>query len=208
MKDGRHINITSAEKDYLNLIKRQLGLRNKIGLKLNGAGKVGYQLQLGNVRLWRQLQNLGLSPRKSLIMSSLRIPDSFFPDFLRGVIDGDGCIRRWNHPQNGNEQWCLVIYSSAPLFTKWLYEKIEQLFKVRGVIITQTAELPRHPMYRIKLGKLAARRILGICYKKESLSLKRKYLLAEQCVASYVGWTRSLTVKNIARVEEWHTRET
>lgn len=194
LSDGRHISITSAEKAYLQLIAQRFSLRNKICSKLNGGGQTAYHLQLGNVKLWRVLYKIGLMPRKSLILGPLDIPQLFFPDFIRGVIDGDGNIHRWIHPQNGHEQWELRIYSSALLFTDWLYQRISDRFRVTGCKMTTNHVLPRHTAYRIKFGKMAAKKILGACYYQGALVLPRKQLLADQCVASYSGWTRSLTV--------------
>ena len=35
------------------------------------------------------LVSLGLTPRKSLTLGALAVPDELFPDFFRGCIDGD-----------------------------------------------------------------------------------------------------------------------
>jgi hypothetical protein len=194
LKDGRHISITAADSNYLQLIANRFHLPNKVTPKLNGAGQVGYHLQLGNARLWRTLFGLGLTPKKSLTMGPLKVPSLFFNDFLRGVIDGDGNIRRWIHPQNGREQWELRIYSSALLFTDWLYAEINRNFGVTGCKMTTHHVLPKHTAYRIKYGKMAGRVILAKCYERGTLALPRKRQQAEQWLASQFGWTRSLTI--------------
>jgi len=51
-----------------------------------------YCLRIGNILIYQDLINLGLCPRKSLIMELPKIPDRFFSYFLRGYFDGDGCL--------------------------------------------------------------------------------------------------------------------
>lgn len=194
--DGRHLNITSKDIDHLQKVKEALRLTVKIGRKGRGgnpAKKYGV-LQFGSVVFYRQLQKIGLTPNKSLSLGALKIPKKYFKDYLRGVIDGDGNIYRWLHPQNGNEQWMLRVYTAAPKHSVWLLSEIEQRFKVKGVIVPSSSKPPRNPIYVIKFGKMAARVILNRCYYAESLSLTRKRLLAEECGASYDGWSKSLTI--------------
>lgn len=194
--DGRHINITSKDVPHLRKIKRALLLSSKIGFKARGGSmeKIYGVLQFSDVRFYRYLLNIGLQPRKSLILDSLQIPNQYFRDFLRGLIDGDGTVRTWDHSSNGNEQWELRIFSAAPKFIGWLHRKIEDHFGVKGALIPQTESARRNTMYNLKFGKMAARKILAACYYEKALALARKQRLAKQCVESYVGWTRSLTV--------------
>jgi hypothetical protein len=151
-------------------------------------------LQIGDVNFFRYLLSLGLTPRKSLTLQPLPVPSDYFGDFLRGVIDGDGNIHGWVHPSNHHEQWEIRIYSASSQFVTWLKASVEEMFQVRGSLITSSAT-HRNPMYIIKFGKMAAREILGKIYYEDALALERKELLAKACVKSYLGWKRSLTVK-------------
>lgn len=72
---------------------------------------------------------------------------------------------------------------------------IEDYFQVTGAFMTQKTKLSRNPVFIIKFGKMAARRILSECYYQEATALYRKARLAQQCIRSYPGWTSSLTVK-------------
>jgi hypothetical protein len=119
----------------------------------------------------------------------LKIPYKWFPDFLRGVIDGDGCIRKWVHSSNGVEQWSLRIYSAAPIFIRWLETMIERYFLAQGQIHMNNGRTSV-----LKYGKLAAKQILINCYYEGCLSLNRKAMLAEMCGKSDVSWNKSRTV--------------
>jgi len=110
--DGRHLDITAKEREFLDTGRDTLGLSNRIGVKSRGKINQTYRIQFGSVVFYDFLLSLGLVPSKSLRLGSLDVPDEYFPDFLRGQIDGDGNIRRWLHPTNGREQWVLRIYSA------------------------------------------------------------------------------------------------
>src|SRR6185436_18193595 len=90
--DGRHIFIVSKDIDYLLSVKAALGLKTKIGRKVGGySGEKKYGvIQIGDVNFYRYLLSVGLIPKKSLTLGKLNIPNEYFNDFLRGVIDGDG----------------------------------------------------------------------------------------------------------------------
>ena len=182
--DGRHVNITSADRSYLATVREVLGLRNAIGKKHNGPRtSVSYHLQIGSRNLVRFLTTVGLTPRKSLTMGPLDVPDEAFCDFLRGVIDGDGSIRTWVHPGNGIRQWALKIVTASPRFSLWLRSRIEGRFGVRGAVHLR-ANRNRVPMYEVKFGKLAMKVILQACYYRGATALARKRELADECLRS------------------------
>ncbi len=190
--DGRHINITSKDVEHLEIVKKALGINNKITMKTRGhhIEKIYGFLQFGDVAFYKYLMTIGLMPKKSLILSSIKVPRQHFNHFLRGVIDGDGNIHRWIHPQNKGEQWELRIYSASPLFINWLYSETCKIFNVRGIIVTNKTRA----MYVVKFGKMAARVVLKGCYTNGYIALERKYILAKSCISSYKGWSRSVTI--------------
>lgn len=184
-KDARHISLVSKDRDLLVDIRDALNLENKIGLKSRGGKsdkKIYSVLQIGDKRFYNFLLSIGLIPRKSLILGSLEIPNRYFADFLRGVIDGDGNINTWIHPSNGNRQWALRIFSAASDFTCWLKTRIEDKFSVRGKIHESKGSDRENSIFSLKFGKLAAKVILKKCYYKHCLALERKFEKARQCL--------------------------
>ncbi len=188
--DERHIDITSKHRDFLETVKRMLGLENKIAIKHSGSSaREYYHIQFANKNFYEFLLSIGLTPRKSLTLGELKIPTEWFSDFIRGVIDGDGCIRKWIHPSNKREQWSLRIYSASSVFIHWLKQTIEENFFAKGRIHGNGKGT-----FVLKYGKLSAQRILGICYYDKCLSLDRKARLAEVCNTSNTGWSKSKTL--------------
>ena len=197
-RDGRHIDITSANEKHLSDIRRALNLSCRVTSK----GKGAYHIQIGSSDLYRKLQEIGLTPRKSLTLGALAVPDAEFSEFFRGVIDGDGGIRHWRHPSNGREQWTLRISSASRPFVAWLEKTVERLWCVHGRVHEEQRGR-FHPLYKLKYGKLAGRVILGKCYYPGALSLERKRVLAEQCLTVPVGWSKSATVPDASSWNQW-----
>lgn len=187
--DGRHIDITSSDYKFLLKIKNSLRLRNKVGVKYGSKRKKAFRIQIANKNFYDFLLSIGLTQSKSLNLDTIKVPNQFFIDFLRGVIDGDGCIRRWIHPSNNREQWSLRIYSGSGIFIEWLKDTIASLLKIQGKIYRETAT-----EWILKYGKMAARIIVQKCYYDGSFALERKRNLAKECIRSYRGWKKSKTV--------------
>jgi hypothetical protein len=189
--DGRHIDITTSERTFLEELKNRLKLVCKIGIKNKGMKNQAYRFQISNKSFYEFLLSIGLTPSKSLTIKELAVPDEYFGDFLRGLIDGDGCIRSWIHPTNKREQWSLRIYSGSIKFLGWLGQMIETILEARGKIYRYNKQ---GSCYVLKFGKMAARHIVQQCYYPGSFGLERKNLLAEECINSNIGWNRSKTI--------------
>lgn len=194
--DRRHINITAKDRDFLEKLKNALGLTNKVGIKNRGEINESHFIEFSNRNLYEFLLSIGLTPCKSLTQDEVIVPDDFFHDFLRGIIDGDGCIRNWIHPDNKREQWSLRVYSPSIFFVEWLCKEIQYLFKAKGRIHKYAKKRPLVDMFTLKYGKMAAKAILNKCYYSGALSLERKARLAQACCLSFVGWKQSKTVLN------------
>jgi len=89
---GRHISMSSAERVVLETFLRCVGRAAKIGEVKGGYGDHGLRVQIGDVGLYRWLESIGLTPRKSLTIGSIKIPDALLPHLLRGLVDGDWSI--------------------------------------------------------------------------------------------------------------------
>ena len=98
-KDGRHIDLTSKDKDQIISFKNCLGLRTKVSVKYSGNGNAAYHTQFGDVIFYQFLLGIGLSPAKSKTVAAVSVPDRYFFHFLRGYFDGDGCSYSYYDPK-------------------------------------------------------------------------------------------------------------
>ena len=196
--------VTAKDRKFLEQLQQALGGCGYIRKKVSGFGAVGYDLVIKRSALYDQLFALGITPRKSHTLGPLQVPGYWFREFLRGVIDGDGNIRRWQHPTNGREQWAVRIYGASEPFIRWLQATVERLWSVRGFVYSQQPkDERRHTLYTLKYGKLAARVILAKCYVPGSLALERKRVLAVACIGGSVGWSKSKTVLDRKLWKAW-----
>lgn len=200
--DGRHINITSKDRGHLYLIRKALFLKNKIGRKKreHEVKKRYSQLQFGDVRFYKYLMKLGLTPKKSLTLGPLNIDDNYFVDFLRGVIDGDGNISSWIHKTNYHKQWCLRIYSASYIFIEWVQGKIAKDFGVMSKIYSRKRGGRVNFIYFLKFGQISAAKILKSVYYINCLSLERKFIQAQLCLQH---GAKSGKLYTKAQVLEW-----
>jgi len=124
--DLRHISITSKDEQLLLLIKDILKLTNTIGRKGRGDSpqKPYFLLQFGDKNFVNFLIYIGITPNKSKSIARVEIPEKFFKDFLRGVVDGDGCIDFFYHPESSQPQIRIRIASASPPFLHWLQSMV------------------------------------------------------------------------------------
>ena len=190
--DNRNIVITSKDRKFLYQVREVLHLQVKLGRKSRSTEKEKKYsvLQFGDVCFYQFLQNIGLTKRKSLTLSCLKIPDQYFHDFLRGVIDGDGSIQKWRHATNGNMQWSLRIVSGSPFFLPWIKGKIKKIMDIDGKIYIVRRSERKNPLYILKYGKFAAKVILRICYYNGGLALQRKLKKTMECLQSENGLSK------------------
>src|SRR3989338_3508871 len=85
-KDGRHISFTSKDLELVNKFQQALDIEYHIGKKARGSEKEKkyYVIQIGDVILYRFLQQIGLMPNKSKVIGAIKVPPKYFFDFLRG----------------------------------------------------------------------------------------------------------------------------
>jgi len=134
-KDGRHIILTSNDVEQLNTFNDCLGLSIKIGQKYSGTGNMSYYIQFSDVYFYRYLQDIGLMPAKSKILSEIKIPKEYFIDYLRGYFDGDGCSYSYFDPVYKNSYRFYISFASgSERYVIWLRSRIFEYMGIKGSI--------------------------------------------------------------------------
>lgn len=163
LKDGRHIDLTSKDLEQIDNFKRILKLNNKIGCKNSGSNprKDYYRILFGNSELYNFLLSIGLCQRKSKLLNSLKIPDRYFADFLRGCFDGDGYSYSYWSKQWPNSFVFYTGFASASVpFLNWMKTRIKELYGFEGYIKTGGGKAERLLMF----GKKLSLRLIPVMY--------------------------------------------
>lgn len=172
-KDGRHISFTSADIQLVKLFKSLMGLSNKIGYKASGSSNSKCpHVQFGNVKFYRWLITLGLTPKKSLTLGPLNIPSKLLADFVRGCFDGDGSIysymdRRWVK----SHMFYTSFASGSRIFTDWFQNQLNKNFGIKGHVSKNKGK----NFYQLKFAKSESIVLISkMYYNKHVPCLERK----------------------------------
>lgn len=185
--DGRHVTITSTDIQLLRTCLSCLGKENKISS--NPAGSLSkkpvFRIQIGDVALYRWLMKIGLFPRKSLVLGALDVPDEYFPDFLRGHLDGDGSVIHYvdkylirKNPSYVYDRLFVYFISASPSHIRWIQNKVEKLTELHGSLSETISRTQRGSatMYRLKYSTKEAKTLLNLIYYRSELPcLVRKF---------------------------------
>ena len=180
-RDGRHINLTSKDLEMILNFKKCLGLENKIGRKARGGSmdKKYFVLQFGDRNFYDFLLDLGLTPAKSLTLGKLVIPNTYFSNFLRGCIDGDGSIGVFRHPESQYPQLRIRLYSGSKEFLRWIKSEVISNFGIKTGWIENKGKTR---IYKLVFAKEDSIKLLKFIYYKSDCYLTRKYNIARDFI--------------------------
>ena len=173
--DGRHIDLTSKDIQLLNSFKKCISLKGvRIGTKISGySGEKCPRIQFSNVKLYRWLLEVGLTPNKSRTISALKIPNKYFFDFLRGYFDGDGsCYSFWDERWNSSFMFYITFSSGSENYIKWLRQKNKELMEINGSISRCKGRNTIQLKYAKREGKILFNKMY---YKTNLPCLERKH---------------------------------
>jgi|SRR6266545_411518 len=87
------VSIGSKDLDHLRALRDVVGL----GKLTRITGSDVYKLVICRKEMYDDLLRLGGTERKSLTLMWPQVPGEFLADFVRGYVDGDGCLT-WHRP--------------------------------------------------------------------------------------------------------------
>lgn len=147
------------DKPY-NIIKRKPPRQNK------------YRITLNSPRLIDEFKRLNIGERKSKTLGAINLYDieyKYFPYIIRGLIDGDGWIRK-----DGKE---FFICSASLEFIKWLKNKMEEKIYMQDLNIVQQDEINKTTMYQLRSSLKRNINILKVLVYDQPYGMQRKYNL-------------------------------
>jgi len=180
---ARKLNFKSSDRDLVATYLDLLGRTNRVKSTRTRSGGTVYFAEFGDAPLYRWFQSIGLSPRKSLTLGAIDVPDEHLLPLARGLLDGDGTIvnktYRADTTRRPDYYWEYLItrFSSASRpHLEWLNSAIERGVGISGSITTVVRQPPdqRHPFFHLRYEKRASTALLPLLYPKGAPCLERK----------------------------------
>lgn len=171
-KDIGRIGFGSKEPEMMENFKKSFALKNKIGKHARGGEreKRYFQINFRNVMLYNYLLSVGITPKKSKTIESVKIPDIFMPDFLRGLFDGDGTFYSSRDTRWPTSLVFKISFASASIvFIHWLKRRLNNLYGTNGYVHKGAG------VFNLEYTKTDTRKLFRIMYyTADVLFLRRK----------------------------------
>ncbi len=186
-RDGMWVDLTSKDREQLENYNKCLEVNIKIGIKNRGAAKRSWRVQVKNKLFHGFLVSIGFTPRKSMTIGKLLVPDKYFFDFLRGCLDGDGyTFSYWDKRWKSSFMIYTGFVSASKSFLLWIQDEVDKRLEIKGHITTAKK---KNTYYQLKYAKYDSLKLLKSIYSnKSSIYLKRKKLKIDKSLAT-IGWS-------------------
>lgn len=165
------VSLCMNDKELLEKVKETMGSEHKITPSKHQNGL--YHYQFARETLVKDLEKLGVIPRKSLIVKFPEVPQVYLSDFIRGVFDGDGSVffdkRSPNFPLRSK------FVSGSADFIDGLHKSLEFLGMPKRTIYKQKTK--NAWSYMFIFAHKDSIKLFDILYKntQNGLFLDRKY---------------------------------
>ncbi|TMF77803.1 MAG: hypothetical protein E6I18_08775 [Chloroflexi bacterium] len=168
--DRRHIILTSRDRQLVETYLICLGRPLRWRLGRTRRGKRAYYAQFSDVLFYDWLLSIGLTPRKSLTLGPIDVPDAYLIPLARGLLDGDGSIcvfrdkpTRAKYPNYEYERLWVFFLSASRAHIDWLRGRIKESFGLIGYV-ERIVRKKRHDLFRLKYGKRESIILLRLLY--------------------------------------------
>ncbi len=180
----RAINFKSGDRRLVETYLRLLGRTNRVKSQPTRTGGTVYFTQFHDSALYEWFRSVGLTPRKSLTIRGIDVPDACLLPLVRGLLDGDGSIinktYRADTARRPDYYWEYLITSfssGSRAHLAWLADRLTWSVGVRGALAEQRSKTPRvgrHPFFALRYGKRASCVLLPLLYPADAPCLERK----------------------------------
>ncbi|MDP3997566.1 MAG: hypothetical protein Q8P73_03645 [bacterium] len=165
-----YIGFCSVEREQIELIKKLINAGNQIESYQphHGNRQKRHTLQIGSKMIYQRLINLGFTPNKSLTMKYPNIPNEVLGDFVRGYLDGDGCVsfNEYYYPDRKKiRRWVTIRFVCGS--KSFLADLAKQLHQQAGVNLVKAPKSGR--AYRISYSTNDSRQLRKLLYPNSTV---------------------------------------
>ncbi|TSC78718.1 MAG: Uncharacterized protein G01um101429_674 [Parcubacteria group bacterium Gr01-1014_29] len=182
-RDGRHVDLTSKDREQLITFLDCLGVTSNISLKTSGSSSRTYpRVQIGDVLFYNFLVSIGLTPAKSKTLGRVNIPDEYFFDFLRGAFDGDGTFYSYYDPRwKSSFMFYTSFVSASSQYLQWLRGELFNRLGINGHVSGDGRK--KISVSQLRFAKEESLKVLRAMYYKNNIPyLRRKKLKIDKAL--------------------------
>ena len=180
----RAINFKSGDRQLVETYLRLLGRKNRVKSHPTNTGGIAYFTQFHDSALYEWFRSVGLTPRKSLTIGAISVPDEFLIPLARGLLDGDGSvINKVYRADTGRRpdyfwEYLITSFKSASRpHLEWLQSRLGVVTGQTGYLSQLNLKQPlpnRHPFFELRFGKRSSLVLLPLLYPPTAPCLERK----------------------------------
>jgi len=166
----RKINFKSEDRQLVETYLAVLGRTNRVKQERTRTDGVVYFTEFNDSKLYEWFRSVGLTPRKSLTLGAIDVPDAYLMPLARGLMDGDGSVLNFVHrptvktyPNYWYERIRVCFHSASRSHIDWLRARLGPIAGTRGYVETARRE-GRHDFFKLKYGKAATTVLLSAFY--------------------------------------------
>lgn len=161
IKDLNHL------ENFRNFLELSTEIRTGV---CNGYGFC--HLSVRNKHIWEQLNAKGCTPRKSLTLQfpdlSIFVNETLVYDFIRGYVDGDGCLTTYTKRHS-------IVTELNLVGTESFLISIREFLGEKGYIRNKTCKSYENAAYSLLYSNVPSRIIARKLYSNATIYLERKY---------------------------------
>ena len=171
--DRRHMSFGSEDRALVETFRACIGLTTMIREVRTRTGGSYFRTQFGDVELYRWFESVGLTPRKSLTLGALAVPEAFLVEVTRGLLDGDGSILDFTYNGTGKARGhryrtLITRFNSASRsHLEWLRERLRTALGVYGGLSTSLVN-DRNPFFQLAYAQRESMILLARLYADRS----------------------------------------
>ena len=172
-KEGNRIEMRLSLKDIDHLEKFRKFLQLTTEIRTGETNGIKFcHLSVRNKHLWNVLNMLGCVPQKSLILTFPNLKlfknKANILHFIRGYVDGDGCLTIYKDDNNLRTRLSMVG-------TESFLNSINHLFSNKGYIRNKSSENYTNQAFELKFSDIPSRKLARYLYENATIYLDRKY---------------------------------
>jgi len=171
-KNNSYVRFNQKDRELVENVKEGLNLDNKISYYSPKDRDVGwYRFEFGDRNFCEFLISIGIESNKSNTIEKVDVPTQYFPDFCRGLFDGDGSFcSRWDKRRPSSFRFTTAFASASKPFIEWLETKLKKLYSLTG------SNRKGDHVFRLTYEKKATLKLFDIMYHSDNLLfLTRKH---------------------------------